>query len=172
MKKVLLILFVLAICVLAFPHGVMAAPAPGTAQIDATVIEFTDFTASGDATWNMYYFTNGLEPSAPTNNKPDALVLTAKSNNPWHVTVLGTNNGFLRPWGSGAYSGTALANALHIVDPGDLTVSGSAQNLVAAGQARTDAWTDTFSYRQLLTLNDDPASTYRITLTLEFVNEG
>jgi hypothetical protein len=88
MKKVLLIGFVLAICVLAFPQGVMALEKPVT--VDAT---FAVKTFQFDAV------TNSASPAVwpwvlsvgPDNINNDALKFTVDSSRLWEITAYDYN---------------------------------------------------------------------------------
>jgi hypothetical protein len=159
MKKLLLLGLILAICILAMPQGVLA----DTATVNANVVQFTDFTASGDVSgWNLYYGNPG-----PVNTQTDGLTLNVIANNPWHVTVLGTNGGKMMPFGSGGYTGTALTNALNIDTQ---QVTGSAVDLASGG--RTSSWSQSYDYVQTLEATDQPRTDYQIVLTLDFATQA
>jgi hypothetical protein len=172
MKKLLLLGLILAICILAFPEGVLA----DEAIVNANVVEFTNFAATGNpALWDLYYApVTGVtqSASAPINTFTDGLSsVSVISNNPWHITVTGENGGKLMPYSSGGYTGTALTNAIHIVNGStDVTVSNTAQNLVPS-TARTAGWSSKYDYVQTLAAADDPRNDYRQVLTLTFVVE-
>jgi hypothetical protein len=95
MKKVLLILFVLAICVLAFPHGVMALDIPatgGAVEIGATYGDeaATTFTAVLDGSeadpWSWPL-------SVGVNTKNTAIHFSVDSLADWSITATDTLTG-------------------------------------------------------------------------------
>ena len=94
MKKVLLILFVLAILLLAFPQGVLAATFPSNdVVINAEFGTATSFNAQKSTT--AFPDTWGLKPGE--NNQVDEGInffLTTQSNG-WSVTAESANNGFM-----------------------------------------------------------------------------
>jgi hypothetical protein len=87
MKKVLLILFVLAICMLAFPQGVMAADpiSPDPVLIEATYegseLDFNVDLAPTEG-WLLSVAGNGND-----NNWPDALTFTVSASHAWSVSA-------------------------------------------------------------------------------------
>jgi hypothetical protein len=98
MKKLLLIVFVLAICVLAFPHGVMAAtqtpdPVIINAAYEGTALAFTAdkvLPESGPWSWP-------LSVNSPTDNKKSpALTFSVASPSNWVVGVSGSDGGYMR----------------------------------------------------------------------------
>jgi len=83
MKKVLLILFVLAICVLAFPHGVMAdnvQDKPVTIEADYGSEFVTVFDAYLDPEWSTWGLGTG------DNGVTDAIFFELKTLYDWTVT--------------------------------------------------------------------------------------
>jgi hypothetical protein len=86
MKKVLLIGLILAICILAFPQGVMAAGSD-TAEVTASIDSIADIVATFTATpWALTRLATGLTP----NLNPNAITVTVDCNNDWDVTVADT----------------------------------------------------------------------------------
>jgi hypothetical protein len=79
MKKVLLIGLILAICILAFPQGVLAAD--DSATVNANIATSLDFTAAGPVgTWD-------LQPSGDTTtaSNADGITFFVNSNGAWGV---------------------------------------------------------------------------------------
>jgi hypothetical protein len=92
MKKVLLILFVLAICMLAFPQGVLADNAPRAVTIDAVYGTPTDFNAVRNPAFTSWTLTAAASP----NEVNDAIMFTLKTQSPtWSVTAASDNSGFM-----------------------------------------------------------------------------
>ena len=92
MKKVLLILFVLAICVLAFPQGVLAATFPSNdVVISANYGTTTTFNAAKGVfpvPWNL--------AAGYDNEVKDGIVFTLTTQAPtWRVTAESDNGGFM-----------------------------------------------------------------------------
>jgi len=89
MKKLLLIVLILAICILAFPQGVMAegSPVPRTVPVQATYAPVTlafdagnwAGTAPGITPWVLSVLTS-------PNEKVDALYFTVTSSRSWEIT--------------------------------------------------------------------------------------
>ena len=165
MKKLLLIVFVLAICILAFPQGVLA----DNAVITATVEQSLSFDALGSnvTAWALNYF-----PPGPINTNTVGLNTAVSLNNPWHITLAGSGTpaGHLQPYGS-AYFGTALVNPLHIVNGADDQAVGAGATIFTSAVG-TDHWTRHWDYVQTLAVTDDPRTDYRIDLVVSLVNDG
>ncbi len=100
MKKLLLIVFVLAICILAFPQGVLADPAPVSRIITATYGSETTFNVdlvSPSGGWDWELVANDADDNEVTN----ALDFFVTSQSEWDVYAYGdygTPVGYM--WGS------------------------------------------------------------------------
>jgi len=93
MKKVLLLGFILAILLLAFPQGVMAAGDP-TAEVTASIQSIADLNAAFSGTWVLQRLAPGLTPNLNANN----ITVTVDCNNDWDVSVTddkSTNKGYM-----------------------------------------------------------------------------
>ena len=125
MKKVLLIGLILAICILAFPQGVMAATSGDTANVVANIEDKCEVTSTFNAPalgWN-------LERNAP-NDLSNAITVTVDSSSPWglvasHTPVVPANKGFMvssdgatRMKTAFVFAGTGLAVDNALFDPG------------------------------------------------------
>jgi hypothetical protein len=162
MKKVLLILFVLAICVLAFPHGVMALPGTDSAIVNAEikptalVFDVTDPTG----TWTMLRGTNNLEPTNTIKIEIDSSLV-------WTVTAVGSGADHTGHMISATAPATFLQNAVMIestMAPAGFKSLETSQN-VQTGPAGNKADT-VFSpdLSQLVDDSDFARNDYKITI--------
>jgi len=169
MKKVLLILFVLAICVLAFPHGVMAAdiknpdPVLVTANVDQTIT----CGAAGPALLTL---------SRGENIVPAQFTLTVTSTNNWQLTAEdnlgGEGAGYMVPE-SGHFPTAAIA----LLSPFSIENSASGYSaLTSSVEVATGGHGDTPEFTKGLSQpisNDDYSLTtgnYEITIKFTCMN--
>jgi hypothetical protein len=168
MKKVLLILFVLAICVLAFPHGVMADATPDIVAVDANIKNVLTFSADGPG--QLLLIRNQDNPF------PTGLAFDVDSSSKWEIAVVesGTppspaNPGHMKEW-NGAYKdgGYFLSSAIAIQrdDESYQDLLAASQKLVESGVAG-DIAPFTKGFAQYVDLADSTltSSNYRIVLT-------
>jgi hypothetical protein len=158
MKRVLLIGFILAICILAFPQGVAA---DGSAVVTATVGDYLVCGANGGVTnW-------GLTHIPQDNHIGGALGTSLTSSLPWWYRVSGTNGGKLTAF-SGSYdTGTMLADPLNI---NAQAVTGSPA-VLANGNAII-GWTNSYDYNQRVEITDKASTLYKIDLTFTCSNSA
>ena len=93
MKKLLLIVFVLAICILAFPQGVLAAAfTADPVTINAVYGTATDFNAVRNPAFTSWTLTEAASP----NQVDNAIMFTLTTQSPtWSVTAASDNSGFM-----------------------------------------------------------------------------
>ena len=96
MKKLLLIVFVLAILLLAFPQGVMAAPVPDAVTVNA-VYENAQLTFTADTVASKFPWTLIRDDMSGYNSNLNsgALTFTVDSRSPWTVTAEDTKTATL-----------------------------------------------------------------------------
>jgi hypothetical protein len=85
MKRVLLLGFILAICILVMPQGVLADPPVQPITINAQYGAVTEFTVTG-ADGTSTTIDMGLLKASDDNIKPAALHFNVKSQSGWEVT--------------------------------------------------------------------------------------
>jgi hypothetical protein len=167
MKKVLLIGFVLAILLIAFPQGVMAETAPDTVTVTAeylySPLEFSADLA-GEFNWDLEEAAEG-----GANEYPGALVFVVDSPLAWDVyaaDTTGSQPGYL-------YSPTAavhnLANPFLIADEGDDDmIDIIAGPIIESGVPADIGFIKTID--QVVEQEDYAANDYSITITFSCVN--
>jgi hypothetical protein len=111
MKRVLLLGFILAICILAMPQGVLADPAAQPITINAQYGSATTFTVTG-ADGTSTTIDMGLLKASDDNLKPAALHFNVKSQSKWIVTGKDVSNG-----GSPAHPGYMEGSQGPLQDP-------------------------------------------------------
>ena len=178
MKKVLLIGFVLAILLLAFPQGVMAADT-GSATVSATISDYIDLVvtrASSDA-WVLDYTVAQCDGSSTTgcNKLANNIQFDINTNSAWQLRLLqdAAKDGYLT---SGT---TPLTNRLTIgpVNSGSTylvaTASSSPQEL-QSGLLPDSGIVPQFtkSLQQQLAIADDATLTYSNTLNFNVITTG
>jgi hypothetical protein len=169
MKKLLLIGLILAILLLAFPQGVMAA-APQDVVVNANYQQ-TDvvFTADPAAPWSWTL----LADDADSNLYPAALVFTVTSNADWTVSAEDTktvaqNKGHMIEAGTGGSH--FLKQLFEIQNPannGFLTLEGSGPVLIQSGLATVTGFNKDIR-QSVLTADRDYASSSGYTITVTF----
>jgi hypothetical protein len=168
MKKLLLIGLILAICILAFPQGVMAAQtAPVT--VNAQFSDFLCLTASNPVnTWTLDFsqlnYVNTLSAANGITLNPDA-------SRTWKITVYNATD---RKFFSPTATPHLLTNVLKIAttDANDaFTDIGTSVTplMVASGNQGTFAIKRGLQ-QSLNIVNDKAASDYRIVLTFDISN--
>ena len=171
MKKVLLIGFVLAILLLAFPQGVMAAVSDGdSAIVTATIADYIDLVVTGPSTWGLTYTaTQCAIPSDYTNcnQLTNAISFDISSNDGWALSVLGDNTGnqgFLRSSGTGA----ASLQRRFLIGPDS---SSNYVTVETTKQLHIGVLGDTVPFtknlQQTLAITDDATKTYTLTLVFD-----
>jgi len=166
MKKVLLISFVLVICILAFPQGVLAAP-PTSAGVVVNA-NFGDMvslvTSTPTVPWNLNYDTPQY-----VNTYPNAIDLTADANGPWHVTVWGSNAGKLTdPGVAGSLTNELTMKAA--AHPTYADVGTTAATAVEIEDGVLGVTNFKGDLQQTLDiLHDVPSTAYTITLTFDII---
>jgi hypothetical protein len=172
MKKVLLIGFVLAILLLAFPQGVLAAEpdtATGSAVVSAEITSYITLAVTPPPTWELEFDANECGTGDPTgagcNQLADAIKFDISSNDGWTLNVLqnSANDGYLK---SGS---EALQNRLFIgPDTGGIFVDAHAAHPLQTGPKTTATGVSHYkTLRQKLDILDNAALT-GYTITLDF----
>lgn len=162
MRKLLLIGLVIAVCMLAFPQGVMAASVPIT--VNANLGNYIEFTAAGPSVdWELNYLN---VPDPFVNTLSNAISFYGESNVPWRVTVEGDHNGKFTDPGSGA--SFSLTNPLKISndDIGEVYVDTYPGTTIATGNAGSFSEMSR-NLQQTLTAADLPSNNYSIILTID-----
>jgi hypothetical protein len=89
MKKLLLLGLILAICILAFPQGVLADTTAGV-TVNANFANFLCLTASGPSTWTLDYSQLGYVNTIPA---ASGIKLYPDANQAWKITVYSAAHG-------------------------------------------------------------------------------
>jgi hypothetical protein len=174
MKRVLLIGFILAICILAMPQGVLAADYPKTIPVDAQYGLATDFTvtpASTSGVWNW-----NLQSGAPfyDNHWTQALLFSVTTSYDWSVAVADTSS-----LGSGRHVyGFMEGNMHNLLYPFEMTLNAGrgaikdSSNVKDNGHPSFSAQTWYADFWQPVADNDYGSTTgYAITLTFTCTSE-
>jgi hypothetical protein len=169
MKKLLLILFVLAILLLAFPQGVMADPVNQpvivNAQYTTAQLTFTANTVESKFPWTLVRSdVSGYNDNLNT----DALVFTVDSNSPWTVVAADTSTAHK---GHMIEAGTAgshfLASLFQIRDTNTYTLDGASPVQIQTGNPVDVGFTKSIA-QPLLVESHDFASSAGYTITVTF----
>jgi hypothetical protein len=105
MKRILLIGFILAICILAMPQGVLAAQQSSNVPISALyagsplAFQAALSTDSGANSVNPWQLVRGTD-----NGRTNALVFTVSDSEAWTVTATGSNGGYFAGVTNSAHS--------------------------------------------------------------------
>ena len=157
MKKVLLILFVLAILLLAFPQGVLAATFPSN---DVVINAEFGTATSFDAQKNATAFPTPWVLTPGENNQVDEGInffLTTQSNG-WSVTAESANNGFM----TGGLQNLQSPFLVYSTTGGYVAPTGGAP--IKDGDALNTAQDFSANIRQPVALNDVGAALWTITI--------
>jgi hypothetical protein len=152
MKKVLLIGLILAICVLAFPQGVLAADQ--NVEINANVNDVSELTAAWvGGTWDLY------RASTDENLKSQAVHVTVDSSSQWTLSAADANSegdsGYMISSGDGS---TPLATKFKL--------DGQNLDIETLREGNAEPLTDYyFDVQQQVINTDDSSLTYKITVT-------
>jgi len=164
MKKVLLIGFILAILLLAFPQGVMAVDdATAVVNADLAQVALNFKVTEPTTTWNLVRGANDLGSADPSLAD---IKIEVDTSNYWTVSAEDTttaHKGHLI-----STSGEFLANPLMIETTNADTTGTSLAAKVDVGSGNPGSYTDTIFYRnlhQLVETTDKARSDYTITLT-------
>jgi hypothetical protein len=176
MKKVLLIGLILAICILAFPQGVMAAETGNdnvivTASFTGTALQFDAFQDPG-FTWALVESAAGIIP--PNGNlKVNGMNFTVDSRADYTVTAVdskGTDRGHMTNGGSGA-GYHFLANPFLIEGTSTMVNLEGTGTTPVTIQAGTPALTNfKKDIDQAVVQSDYAAPSYAITVTFTCTN--
>lgn len=176
MKRILLLGMILAICVLAFPQGVMAGDiTPDGVVVDAAYegseLVFTAEKydpAEGGPTWPWALSENPTADTAPWNLQEDALYFTVDSTLDWDLSASGSDDGYMRTTTTTVKP--LLDNAFLIKDEGDdawVTTPTAGTEIETGVPADTAFWKD---IDQKVVQADYSADDYSITLTFTCSN--
>jgi len=164
MKKFLLIGLILAICVLAFPQGVLAAVDDGSATVNANLppIALVFDVTSPAGTWALARGSNNLEPA-------NTITIEIDSSRPWTVTAVGATTTHTGHMMSGTAPASFLENAVLIastMDTSGFKSLATTQNVQAgvAGNKLDTVFSPDLS--QLVDDSDTAKTDY--TITIEF----
>jgi hypothetical protein len=166
MKRVLLIGFILAICILAMPQGVLAIDRPVT--VNAVYTTATTFTVTGAITSGVYDM--GIL-TVSNNEKTDALLFTVNSLTDWTVTGLDTTVPTIkRGYMQGSYTDPAksLQNSFEVTIPagGWWNFVSTTPLAINSGGPKSSDQTWLSSIRQIVTTTDYGSSSgYHIQTT-------
>jgi hypothetical protein len=156
MRKLLLIGLVIAVCMLAFPQGVLAADVPIAATLGSSIT----FDASGPSdAWALSY-----NESEHINTLVDGIHLAVTSNDNWSVTVIGNNNGKFTEMGSGGHQLTNPLLISTIASPGSEDWT-STIGSVAIANGVPGIFDVPRSLQQTIVFTDYPSNNYQIILT-------
>jgi|WetSurMetagenome_2_1015567.scaffolds.fasta_scaffold44426_2 hypothetical protein len=172
MKKLLLIVLVLAICVLAFPQGVLA----DTATVNANIDTVTEFHATYDPV-DQWALTMGT-----TDQSDVPIVITVQSNQGWDVNAWdsldgakpASTAGHMYEWdGDYVTAGSEMLDTALTIQKEDSTyasLGGAADKVkIADGEASATEF-DQNSYLQQYTAAGEKSlltTNYRIVLTVD-----
>ena len=168
MKKVILIGLILAILLLAFPQGVMAAT--DTAAVSATIADYIFLDVTGPTSaWPLEFthVTNECDAVPECNQLTNAISFAINTNDAWFLTAKQDSTGQVGRLLSGS---TYLTNPLYI---GPNTANNyvtvvSADQLLESGTTVGVITPFTKNLRQTLAIGDQSAlGTYSITLTFD-----
>jgi len=161
MKKVLLIGLILAICILAFPQGVMAATDIKGADVNAQVVDTCKVTAEfvppSGGVWNLERnvanaLPNGIHVTVDSSSKWSLDVVDAKATDPgFMVSTVGAiplNNAFV-------FEGAGLA---------------ASRNLFPSGQLAQPVTPYDYDIGQPITATDNSDLAYIITVTFTLIS--
>jgi hypothetical protein len=169
MKKVLLIGFVLAILLFAFPQGVLAATDDGQATVSARISDYITLTVTNPGDWPLAYDANQCGGTEHC-NQGAPIGFTVSSNDQWTVRSLTDTDqdGFMV--GSDDAS-TPLAELL-LIGP---DVSAGYVDLTDNRDLQTDSMSKSFTknLRQVLAITDDSRNNpFTITINFDVTTQG
>ncbi|ABS54834.1 hypothetical protein Mboo_0312 [Methanoregula boonei 6A8] len=166
MKKILL-LFLILVCIFAFPQGAIAASSTTSAILTADQMSAIEITVTGtESPW-------ALSPGTTfTENNTLQVVVNSTAN--WGVGASDADttntNGFMTDWSGSAYvPGTKLAHALQVNANGGSYVTLPAGGSLLTGTAGTSQVSYPLGFQQQVTYTDPllpNPNVYRIVVTL------
>ena len=156
MKKVLLIGLILAICILAFPQGVLAATSGDTANVVANIEDKCEVTS----TFNTPALGWNLARNAP-NDLSDAITVTVDSSSPWGLVASDEKTVALGKGYMTASDGTKMKTAFVFAGTGLETPN----PLFDPGQTPQTKTTYNWAVGQPTIWSDNAALEYKIVIT-------
>jgi hypothetical protein len=169
MKKLLLIGLILAILLLAFPQGVMAAPVNQPVIVNAqyTTSQLT-FTANPVASKFPWTLIRSDVTGYNDNLNSDALVFTVDSNGPWTVVAADTSTAHKGHMIEAGTAGSHWLNQLfQIRDTATYTLDGATAVQIQTGNPVDVGFTKSIA-QPLLVADHDFASSAGYTITVTF----
>jgi len=178
MKKLLLIGFVLAICLLAFPQGVLADKAESPV-VDANIEHALVFTAPSPAEWTLTRGSVATDNYLSDTGSADPIFITVSTAQNWELTaedvsVLGTKGKMVPTAGWKPDAAGPLTNALYIEthDPAVPGATGTYSDLTAVRTIRSGKSPGYYTWnedlKQTVALGDYALTTGKYEITIKF----
>jgi hypothetical protein len=153
MKKVLLLGLILAICMLAFPQGVMAAT--DYANVIANIPDFSEVTATFNAPSGGWILARNAD-----NSLSNAITVTVNSTSPWSLVAADKTNTPKGYMVSTDVSATPMKTAFVFAGTGL-----GADNTLFSDQPPQDKTTYNWAIGQPVLWSDNAALEYKIVIT-------
>jgi hypothetical protein len=172
MKRILLLGFILAICILALPQGVLADTKNQQVLVTATIPNVLEFTITNDVAWPTVGF-------GATDQTSSAPVMHVKSNVGWAVAIQdtgsahSTNAGHLQQYSGTTWGGHFLTDPLYVSKASGAHTVGATVPLFTdvafiSGPSGTDFSSESITFAQHVTALDESVAPDYYQITVKF----